>query len=134
MGHSQRRPGADWPRAQAEGSTVALLGPTNTGKTHRAVEQLLAHATGMIGLPLRLLAQEIYDRVVASVGAATRAIPRRCYPLLAIAFAVAWQCAIAGPGADMLQAVLDGVVVGLAASGLYSGAVKPALASSRGAS
>ena len=72
--------------------------------------------------------------LVAAVGAAVPAIPRRCYPLLAIAFAVAWQCAIAEPGADMLQAALDGIVVGLAASGLYSGAVKPALAASRGAS
>ena len=72
--------------------------------------------------------------LVAAVGAALPAIPRRCYPLLAIAFAVGWQCVIAEPGSDMLQAALDGVVVGLAASGLYSGAVKPALASSRGAS
>ena len=43
---------------------VAVLGPTNTGKTHLAVERMLAHSTGMIGLPLRLLAREIYDRVV----------------------------------------------------------------------
>ena len=48
---------------------VAVLGPTNTGKTHLAVERMLAHATGMIGLPLRLLAREIYDRVVKAVGA-----------------------------------------------------------------
>jgi ATP-dependent RNA helicase SUPV3L1/SUV3 len=43
---------------------VAVLGPTNTGKTHLAVERMLAHGTGMIGLPLRLLAREIYDRIV----------------------------------------------------------------------
>jgi ATP-dependent RNA helicase SUPV3L1/SUV3 len=43
---------------------VAVLGPTNTGKTHLAVERMLGHASGMIGLPLRLLAREIYDRVV----------------------------------------------------------------------
>ena len=48
---------------------VAVLGPTNTGKTHLAVERMLAHSTGMIGLPLRLLAREIYDRVVKAVGA-----------------------------------------------------------------
>jgi len=47
---------------------TALLGPTNTGKTHRAVQRLLDHPTGMIGLPLRLLAREIYDRVTARVG------------------------------------------------------------------
>lgn len=47
----------------------ALLGPTNTGKTHRAVERMLEHASGMIGLPLRLLAREIYDRVVVLRGA-----------------------------------------------------------------
>src|SRR6195952_1572146 len=43
---------------------VAVLGPTNTGKTHLAVERMLGHASGMIGLPLRLLAREIYDRMV----------------------------------------------------------------------
>ncbi len=44
----------------------AILGPTNTGKTHLAVERMLGHKSGMIGLPLRLLAREIYDRIVAS--------------------------------------------------------------------
>jgi ATP-dependent RNA helicase SUPV3L1/SUV3 len=48
---------------------VAVLGPTNTGKTHLAVERMLAHASGMIGLPLRLLAREIYDRVAKARGA-----------------------------------------------------------------
>lgn len=48
--------------------SVALLGPTNTGKTHRAVERMLEHSNGMIGLPLRLLAREVYDRVSARVG------------------------------------------------------------------
>ena len=43
---------------------VAVLGPTNTGKTHLAVERMLGHASGMIGLPLRLLAREIYERIV----------------------------------------------------------------------
>jgi ATP-dependent RNA helicase SUPV3L1/SUV3 len=47
---------------------VALLGPTNTGKTHRAIERMLEHRTGMIGLPLRLLARELYDRVTMRVG------------------------------------------------------------------
>ena len=48
---------------------VAVLGPTNTGKTHFAVERMLAHRSGMIGFPLRLLAREIYDRIVAIKGA-----------------------------------------------------------------
>ncbi|WP_257463299.1 helicase-related protein [Archangium lipolyticum] len=47
---------------------VAELGPTNTGKTHRAIERMLEHETGMMGLPLRLLAREVYDRVTARVG------------------------------------------------------------------
>ena len=47
---------------------TALLGPTNTGKTHLALERMLTHASGMIGFPLRLLARENYDRVVAQRG------------------------------------------------------------------
>ena len=47
----------------------AVLGPTNTGKTHLAIERLMAHASGVIGFPLRLLARENYDRMVARKGA-----------------------------------------------------------------
>ena len=47
---------------------TAVLGPTNTGKTHHAIDRMLAHRTGVIGLPLRLLAREVYDRIVARVG------------------------------------------------------------------
>lgn len=47
---------------------AAILGPTNTGKTHVAIEQMLRYDTGMIGLPLRLLAREVYDRVIQRVG------------------------------------------------------------------
>ena len=43
---------------------VAVLGPTNTGKTHLAIERMLGHRSGMIGFPLRLLARENYDRIV----------------------------------------------------------------------
>ncbi|QNE05591.1 helicase-related protein [Croceicoccus marinus] len=50
-------------------SIKAVLGPTNTGKTHLAVERLCAHSSGAIGFPLRLLAREVYDRVVAIKGA-----------------------------------------------------------------
>ena len=46
----------------------AVLGPTNTGKTHLAIERMLGHPTGMIGLPLRLLAREVYDRIVKARG------------------------------------------------------------------
>jgi ATP-dependent RNA helicase SUPV3L1/SUV3 len=47
----------------------AVLGPTNTGKTHLAMERLMGHASGIIGFPLRLLARENYDRMVARKGA-----------------------------------------------------------------
>jgi len=47
---------------------VAVLGPTNTGKTHLALERMMGHASGMIGFPLRLLARENYDRVVEAKG------------------------------------------------------------------
>ena len=49
-------------------NVAAILGPTNTGKTHFAIERMLSHSAGMIGLPLRLLAREVYNRVVAKVG------------------------------------------------------------------
>jgi len=49
-------------------SVTAVLGPTNTGKTHLAVERMCAHSSGMMGFPLRLLAREVYDRVVALKG------------------------------------------------------------------
>ena len=65
---SNRGAGAAPPRL------VAVLGPTNTGKTHLAVERMLGHSSGMIGLPLRLLAREIYDRVVAARGARSVAL------------------------------------------------------------
>ncbi|MDR6901345.1 helicase-related protein [Rhizobium miluonense] len=48
---------------------TAVLGPTNTGKTHYAIERMVAHGSGVIGLPLRLLAREVYTRVVEKVGA-----------------------------------------------------------------
>jgi len=60
---------SDRPAGAAPPRLVAVLGPTNTGKTHLAVERMLGHASGMIGLPLRLLAREIYDRIVKLRGA-----------------------------------------------------------------
>ena len=61
--------------ARARGAGVtAVLGPTNTGKTHLAIERMLAHSSGMIGLPLRLLAREVYNKVVDKVGASAVAL------------------------------------------------------------
>ena len=51
-----------------DASVKAVLGPTNTGKTHLAIERLCAHSSGAMGFPLRLLAREVYDRVVAIKG------------------------------------------------------------------
>jgi ATP-dependent RNA helicase SUPV3L1/SUV3 len=53
---------------------TAVLGPTNTGKTHLAIERMVAHESGLIGLPLRLLAREVYGRVCDKVGAAKVAL------------------------------------------------------------
>ncbi|WP_370273146.1 helicase-related protein [Pseudooceanicola nitratireducens] len=51
-----------------QGRICAVLGPTNTGKTHYAIDRMLGHRTGIIGLPLRLLAREVYDKIVAIRG------------------------------------------------------------------
>ncbi len=84
---------------------TAVLGPTNTGKTHYAIERMLAHRTGVIGLPLRLLAREVYDglvklrgpNVVALITGEERIIPDR---------AVFWVCTVeampVGIGADFV--------------------------------
>jgi ATP-dependent RNA helicase SUPV3L1/SUV3 len=60
-------------RAPGAGVT-AVLGPTNTGKTHLAIERMLAHSSGIIGLPLRLLAREVYNKIVARIGDAEVAL------------------------------------------------------------
>ncbi len=60
-----QRPRPVWKTA----GVTAVLGPTNTGKTHFAIERMLAHPSGMIGLPLRLLAREVYQKLVARAGA-----------------------------------------------------------------
>jgi ATP-dependent RNA helicase SUPV3L1/SUV3 len=54
--------------AFARAPLAAILGPTNTGKTYLAVERMCGHSSGMIGFPLRLLAREVYDRVVKLKG------------------------------------------------------------------
>ncbi|MEJ6389535.1 helicase-related protein [Gymnodinialimonas ulvae] len=84
---------------------AAVLGPTNTGKTHYAIERMLGHRTGVIGLPLRLLAREVYDKIVAIRGPSVVALvtgeerivpPRAQY----------WVCTVeampTGNGADFL--------------------------------
>ncbi|AJE47996.1 helicase-related protein [Celeribacter indicus] len=89
----------------AGGRITAVLGPTNTGKTHYAIDRMLAHRTGVIGLPLRLLAREVYDRIVAARGPSVVALvtgeerivpPRAQY----------WVCTVeampTGMGADFL--------------------------------
>jgi len=56
------------PPFQRGRGVTAVLGPTNTGKTHLAIERMLAHSSGLIGLPLRLLAREVYNRAIERVG------------------------------------------------------------------
>ena len=60
--------------AASDGLLRAILGPTNTGKTHLAIERMCAHSSGVIGFPLRLLAREVYDRVVQMKGASQVAL------------------------------------------------------------
>jgi ATP-dependent RNA helicase SUPV3L1/SUV3 len=64
----------DRPTGNGPSRLLAVLGPTNTGKTHLAVERMLGFSSGMIGLPLRLLAREIYERVVKARGARSVAL------------------------------------------------------------
>ncbi len=67
-------PASDLYGAPSASNVTAVLGPTNTGKTHLAIERMLAYDSGVIGLPLRLLAREVYDRIVAKVGAGSVAL------------------------------------------------------------
>lgn len=61
--------------AEITGKNVtAVLGPTNTGKTHLAIQRMLAHKSGLIGLPLRLLAREVYDKITAQTSPADVAL------------------------------------------------------------
>ncbi|MEY4269252.1 MAG: hypothetical protein RLZZ58_468 [Pseudomonadota bacterium] len=89
----------------------AVLGPTNTGKTHLAVERLCAHASGMMGFPLRLLAREVYDRVVAIKGAAQVALvtgEERIVPAHA-RYLLCTMEAMPSRGADVAFVALDEV-------------------------
>ena len=84
---------------------VAVLGPTNTGKTHYAIERMLGYRTGIIGLPLRLLAREVYDKIVSIRGPSVVALvtgEERIVP----ARAQYWVCTVEampeGMGADFV--------------------------------
>jgi hypothetical protein len=79
-----------------------------------------------------LPATPIIIALVAAIGSAVPALPRRAYPLLAIGLAMAWHVALAAhAGESIAAAALCGVLTGLAASGLYSAALKPALSRDR---
>ena len=74
------------PRGDEPANITAVLGPTNTGKTHYAIERMLSHRSGVIGLPLRLLAREVYDKVVSLRGPNAAALitgEEKIYPVRA---------------------------------------------------
>ncbi|ARC89830.1 helicase-related protein [Rhodovulum sp. MB263] len=89
----------------AQSRITAVLGPTNTGKTHYAIERMLAHRTGVIGLPLRLLAREVYDRIVALRGPSVVALvtgEERIVPERAQYWVATVEAMPEGTGADFL--------------------------------
>ncbi|HYC97465.1 helicase-related protein [Brevundimonas sp.] len=99
----------------APSRVVAVLGPTNTGKTHLAVERMLGHASGMIGLPLRLLAREIYDRIVKRRGASAVAlvtgeekiVPPRAHYFVCTVEAMPLERSVEFLAVDEIQLVAD---------------------------
>jgi hypothetical protein len=71
-------------------------------------------------------AAPVITALVAVIGGAAPALPRRLYPAVAVALGIAWALAVESANGDLgWHALVEGVVVGLTASGLYSGAVKP---------
>jgi ATP-dependent RNA helicase SUPV3L1/SUV3 len=83
----------------------AVLGPTNTGKTHYAIERMLGHKTGVIGLPLRLLAREVYDKLVALRGPSVVALitgEERVLPTRAQYWVCTVEAMPQGMGADFV--------------------------------
>ena len=88
-----------------QSNITAVLGPTNTGKTHYAIERMLAHRSGVIGLPLRLLAREVYDRIVALRGPSVVALvtgEERIVPPRAQFWVCTVEAMPTGIGADFL--------------------------------
>lgn len=84
---------------------VAVLGPTNTGKTHYAIERMLGHRTGVIGLPLRLLAREVYDKIVVLRGPSVVALvtgEERIVPPRARYWVCTTEAMPEGMGADFI--------------------------------
>ena len=81
-------------------TVTAVLGPTNTGKTHLAVERMLGHGGGMIGLPLRLLAREIYERVRQRAGDAAVALVTGEEKIIPVQ-ARYWVCTVEAMPADV---------------------------------
>ncbi len=101
--------------ARGRGVTC-VLGPTNTGKTHLAIERLLGHESGVIGLPLRLLAREVYDKIVARIGGSAVALvtgEEKIKP----ASARYWVCTVEAMPLDLDPAFLAIDEVQLAADG-----------------
>ncbi|MDE0533663.1 MAG: helicase-related protein [Albidovulum sp.] len=87
------------------GQVSAVTGPTNTGKTWYAIERMLGHRSGMIGLPLRLLAREVYDRVVKIRGPSVAALvtgEERIIPPMAKYWICTVEAMPLGTGADFL--------------------------------
>ena len=90
---------------KTQGRVVAVLGPTNTGKTTYAIERMLGHRTGIIGLPLRLLAREVYDRIVKARGPSVVALvtgEERIVPLRAQYWVCTVEAMPEGMGADFV--------------------------------
>ncbi len=89
-----------------ENATItAVLGPTNTGKTHYAIERMLGHKAGVIGLPLRLLAREVYDKIVGLRGPSVVALvtgEERIVPPRAQYWVSTVEAMPVGIGADFL--------------------------------
>ena len=96
-------------------SLKAILGPTNTGKTHYAIERMLAHRSGMIGLPLRLLAREVYQTVcqrvgphaVALVTGEERIVPKNAHYWVATVEAMPTDIAVECLAIDEVQTATD---------------------------
>ena len=102
--------------ARGDGTLKAILGPTNTGKTHLAIERMCAHSSGVIGFPLRLLAREVYDRVVALKGASKVALltgEERIVPSHARYFLTTAESMPVGGERDFAFAAIDEAQLGI---------------------
>jgi ATP-dependent RNA helicase SUPV3L1/SUV3 len=97
------------------GIIKAVLGPTNTGKTHYAVDRMLGYSSGVMGFPLRLLAREVYDKVVAAKGKGQvalltgeeRIVPKGARYFLCTAEAMPRTAAVEFVGVDEIQMATD---------------------------